>query len=340
MENPFWTWCVRSRDSAYAVNEKFDGPDSMSAGPCWCFNRMGQADVELPDGRNVYIAGEHEDHYDPDFYIYNDVVLIDGDKIQILGYPERDFPPTDFHSATLVTPDIFLIGNLGYPDDRILDSTQVMRLEVGTWQISHVPTTGAGPGWIHNHTAEYFDSEKAIIVTGGNVADERILENFDDYRLCLKSLTWTRLTDRRWGRWVLEREDGRASRLWEIRTASWTRDIGTRMEDDLQEALADLPSDLVAELTSTPSDEQFAQLDTLYQSPFSDDIAVEDDDLPRRYRLVIDGTTVRFDEDSYDIVVTVEGQLPATTIDVILSNLRKRLSDIENTHFTVTRIDA
>ena len=61
---------------------------------------MGQAHVVLPDDRNVYIAGEHEGHYDPDFYIYNDVVIVDGDCIRILCYPESVFTLTDFHTAT------------------------------------------------------------------------------------------------------------------------------------------------------------------------------------------------------------------------------------------------
>ena len=36
----------------------------------------GRSTVWLPDGRVVLIAGEHEDSYDPDFCIYNDVVVI------------------------------------------------------------------------------------------------------------------------------------------------------------------------------------------------------------------------------------------------------------------------
>ena len=75
MNNPVWEWLVRCRVSAYWANEEFNGPSSFEAGPCWCFRRFGQSKTELPDGRVVLIGGEHEDSYDPDFYIYNDVVV-------------------------------------------------------------------------------------------------------------------------------------------------------------------------------------------------------------------------------------------------------------------------
>ena len=218
---------------------------------------MGQAQVVLPDGREVFIAGEHEDHYDPDFFIYNDVVVVDEDKqVTILGYPESDFPPTDFHTATLVGQDILLIGNLGYPADRDLDQTQVYRLDVQSWQMTPVQTTGAPPGWIHDHTAALCEEENAIIVTGGKICGERILENIDDYRLSLTDLVWSRLTERHWERWILERADGGRNNLWEIRTACWNREFGLT-EELLDVPLAQLPAEIADELKLPQvSDEQ------------------------------------------------------------------------------------
>jgi hypothetical protein len=59
-------------------------------------------DSTLPDGRKVFVGGEHEDFGVPDFYIYNDVILVlPDDSVQIFGYTVEAFPPTDFHSATL-----------------------------------------------------------------------------------------------------------------------------------------------------------------------------------------------------------------------------------------------
>ncbi len=49
----------------------------------------------------ICIAGEHEDHYDPDFCIYNDVVVLDLDgSVAIYGYPEEIFDDFLYDPAT------------------------------------------------------------------------------------------------------------------------------------------------------------------------------------------------------------------------------------------------
>ena len=106
------------------------------------------------DGRILLIAGEHEDYYDPDFYIYNDVVVRHPDgRIDIFGYPRDVFPPTDFHTATLVGNDIVIIGSLGYLEERKPATTPVTVLDLETFTISKVVTSGPAPGWIHYHEA-------------------------------------------------------------------------------------------------------------------------------------------------------------------------------------------
>jgi hypothetical protein len=62
-------------------------------------------------GSVVEIGGEHEDWYDPDFSIYNDVFVYDGrGKIQIYSYPEKEFPPADFHIQCNFKDSISKIG--------------------------------------------------------------------------------------------------------------------------------------------------------------------------------------------------------------------------------------
>ena len=117
----FWEWMIRNSEDARTrdvgppretrpqlghtptdLRRYFGQEGDYSAGPIWNFDRMGATRTPHPDGRMICIGGEHEDHYDPDFCIYNDVVVLDLDgSIAIYGYPNDLFPPTDFHTATL-----------------------------------------------------------------------------------------------------------------------------------------------------------------------------------------------------------------------------------------------
>lgn len=141
MDKPFWKYMVCSGSSASGIRRNVP-KDDFSENPVWCFERAGSTQTYLPDGRLICIGGEHEDYYDYDFQIYNDVVVIqnphlkdcvsaydvnvpvpsnfpqqkEADKngkqkmlgtsnvndVTIYGYPENVFPPTDFHTATYV----------------------------------------------------------------------------------------------------------------------------------------------------------------------------------------------------------------------------------------------
>lgn len=157
MDVPFWNAMVRNAWCAWKAADQF-GHDSYGLDdPVWCHDRFGMSLTALPDGRWVQIAGEHEDHYDPDFCIYNDVIVHDGQGgFEIFAYPEEVFPPTDFHSATLLGEWIYIIGNLGYPETREAFGyeTPVFRLHTGDWHIERVETRGESPGWIHEHQAK------------------------------------------------------------------------------------------------------------------------------------------------------------------------------------------
>lgn len=150
--------------------------------PTWTFmGRVGQTTTELPDGRLVFIGGEHEDWYDPDFHIYNDVCVYDknsstssskdgGGKSPIVvhGYPRTVFPPTDFHTATLVkgTPNIYIIGCLGYGYQKCSGETPVYRLDTRDFSMHAVKTSGEKPGWISYHNACLVEDGTAIRVWG------------------------------------------------------------------------------------------------------------------------------------------------------------------------------
>lgn len=198
MNCPFWRAMVTSGANAYAARTHFDG-DREYDKPVWCFRRFGKSINELPDGRIVEIAGEHEDHYDPDFYIYNDVILHHGDgTFDIFGYPKEVFPPTDFHTATLAGKFIYIIGSLGYKEARQYGTTQVYRLNIETFQIEKVKTCGKNPGWISRHKAAH-DGNSGIRIRGGKVwSSKGGIESYEDnpgeHLLDLNSSVWHKIT--------------------------------------------------------------------------------------------------------------------------------------------------
>ncbi|MCH8921855.1 MAG: ankyrin repeat domain-containing protein, partial [Planctomycetes bacterium] len=79
MDHSFWRDMIRLGCNAYAARQHFNDTDTFSKpGAVWCYDRFGSSLTQLEDRRFVQIGGEHEDGYDPDFCIYNDVVIHDG----------------------------------------------------------------------------------------------------------------------------------------------------------------------------------------------------------------------------------------------------------------------
>ncbi|MBR0345167.1 MAG: ankyrin repeat domain-containing protein, partial [Rudaea sp.] len=80
MTEPFWRNMVVSGVSGYEAENRFTERTAHGREPVWCAQRFGQSITFLADGRVIQIGGEHEDSYDPDFCIYNDVFVheIDG----------------------------------------------------------------------------------------------------------------------------------------------------------------------------------------------------------------------------------------------------------------------
>jgi hypothetical protein len=198
---PFWHAMIRTCASPYIAKQMF-GIELIPAPPrpIWCFDRLGMSRTILPGGAEVFIGGEHEDWYDPDFCIYNDVIVRDEEgETRIYGYPRYDFPPTDFHSATYVEQrsSIVVIGGLGYQEDRIPGITNVFSLFLDSYYMHSTETSGENPGWIWAHDALLSLSGDAIVVYGGKVlnAEGGTVENTDVYRLTLATMTWDRITD-------------------------------------------------------------------------------------------------------------------------------------------------
>lgn len=333
MTNPVWTWLVRAGVNAWAANKHFDGPSALGAGPGWCFERFGRSTTELPDGRVVQIAGEHEDHYDPDFFIYNDVVVRHPDgSVEIFGYPGDVFPPTDFHSATLVGERIILIGSLGYARDRDPGRTQVLALDLATFAVTPIATGGEAPGWIFEHTATLAEDGRAIVVQRGKLElgeGRSLVDNIDDWRLDTGTWQWQRLTDRRWPRRELRRADNRRNHLWELQQVCWYREVGwaddlARERERLQGELGDLPDlDLVEQL---------------FRPSIAHELLPDGDDSYNTTRITVEGVVIRLVDNGDSLHMTVEGDLPEPTVDAIAEELRAKYSELERVTCVVKRL--
>jgi ankyrin repeat protein len=165
--DPFWEGMIRSGIAAFEAAQFYEARADGDNSPIWCAQRFGQSITFLPDGRIVQVGGEHEDFYDQDFCIYNDVFVHAPDKtISILAYPKLAFPPTDFHTATLVGEYIYLIGSLGYPGTRLYGETPIYRLHIGTFQIESVEARGEAPGWIYGHRAIQLTAHEIRFIGG------------------------------------------------------------------------------------------------------------------------------------------------------------------------------
>ncbi len=218
-ESEVWTRAIREGWGGHSLRRHFESRGWIAAtagavcgsyadssyresvpGPFWSWDRFGMTSTTLPDGRIVHIAGEHEDYYDHDFCIYNDVIVEHpGDALEFYLYPKDVFPPTDFHTATLVGDDIILIGSLGYRDMRRIGETQTLRLNTRTLRIEPIATSGDGPGWISRHRAERLDETRLLIVGGSIQTEEGYTPNKTLFELDLPTMIWRRVAygDRR-----------------------------------------------------------------------------------------------------------------------------------------------
>lgn len=343
LTNPVWEWLVRSELSAYAASQHFGLESGECREPGWSFARFGRSTTVLADGRTVHIAGEHEDAYDRDFYIYNDVVVRRADgSIEIFGYPRDAFPPTDFHSATEVGDRIVIIGSLGYPAERIVGTTQVAELDLNTLAITSRQTSGESPGWIHRHSAALTDEGDAIVISRGLVetGDARasgFRDNGDDWRLALGTWSWRRLTTRNWRQWQFARADGRANHLWRVRSL-WLF-AGKRWAKEHRESMeAMISREVDAVRAAYGADPDLDVFAALFVPPVAHQSLPMSGDELGVHRIDIAGVVVRYVESPTSITLVVEGELPDEIAAMLVNDLREKLSTIEHAPYEAREV--
>lgn len=329
IESTVWQWLASSKLSGYSSTKTMNGPSPFKTGATWSFERFGQTKTKLPDGKIVFIGGEHEDHYDPDFYIYNDVTVLNKDgSFEFYCYPESEFPPTDFHSATLAGDKIIIIGSLSYPKKRNTNLTQIAALDLTSFTISLLDSTGDKPGWIHAHDALLNPDEGSILITKGLIDQgegKSLRENIDDWALDIHTWNWSRLTDRNWPRLEIHRENKTRNYLWEIRQALWSRKVNW-VKDHKKEM-----RELKASLGRSPD---LGLLNELYDFDFEHTPVEEHDEEHNIFWIHVDGVKVRFVEEHHSLKVVIEGDLNFYKINHIKESLIAKLSKLENTPYT------
>ena len=69
----------------------------------------------------MLIGGYHEDFYDPDHCVYNDVAVLSRDerRLELYAYPRSVLPPLDSHAAAFVPSEnaIFIVGGYRAPEE-------------------------------------------------------------------------------------------------------------------------------------------------------------------------------------------------------------------------------
>jgi hypothetical protein len=209
-----WEWMVRHREDPFRVRDGLGieqnfptccGADGCGeSDPDWCFIRFGMSRTRMSDGRTICIGGEHEDFYDPDFCIYNDVIVLrpvrgeagvsaESGEVEIYGYPATVFPPTDFHSVTPVAESLLVIGRLGYAGSRVPGTTPIATIDSRNYAIDTIAASGPCPGWIHGHHASFEPAGHAVVVRGGRRHDSdttQSVANHAAHRLHLDGARW------------------------------------------------------------------------------------------------------------------------------------------------------
>jgi hypothetical protein len=327
--NPFWLAMVRAGGSAWQATQKFSDAGEGEHLPVWCYQRYGRSTTLLDDGRIIEIGGEHEDHYDPDFCIYNDVTEFQPDgSIRIFGYPEHVFRPTDFHTSTSVADGIVIIGCLGYPQGRQFGHTPVYRLNTTTFEMQPVETRGEPPGWIHGHKARLEEGNR-IIVSGGQIQqglETPAIENIDDWALDLTTWMWSRVTNRKWPQWLFIRADRKQNHLWQIRQALWTRNANWK--DEFQQEMQRL-SESLGHAPDLDAVKAVYQIEGLTSHGSTSKVEGQ------IHWVCLDGVFIRLEEDHWRIHAMVEGALPATRLTAFQSGVLAHLARLEGVAWEV-----
>lgn len=252
--------------------------------PIWTFlSRMGQTKTLLPDGTKIFIAGEYEDFYDPDFKIYNDVVSQKpSGEMQLWNYPIEQFPATDFHSATYdsKTHSIFIVGNIGYSNFRKNNVTKVYQLDLDTMRIKEIECLGLMPSWLNHQIAEFITDDIIEFSKGITIQHGQFIRNLYKWQLNIRTFTWSFPDQKKYSHWNIFLEDLRQELpLYECRSLLW--------DEDDPEKLIQTKIDTIESLGYLPNYQVYKDL----YRPGLDSFTVQDEEDTNLYTCTLAGHT-------------------------------------------------
>jgi|GEM_PF-1615386 len=326
MDSPLWREAVVSRNSAYRIAQQYEKYMRKIQSPLWSFDRFGKSVTWMPDGREIHIGGEHEDSYDPDFFIYNDVTVIQpDDSIVIYGYPREVFPPADFHSATPVEDSLVIIGRLGYHQDRQYGTTPVYLLDTTTFRITKVETEGTSPGWIHNHTVSYDPQTHLLTLTGGKVDygdDKPLFDNGDTWTLDTQTWRWQRLTKNEWTWIEFKREDGGWNRMFDYHSLLFAWDVNWHEQYESKR------NELEEKTGLTPDLQRYQNRYVITR--LNNTVTEEDYET---YITAFDGIPVTITEEGHRIMLRIEGLVAPALLEEIERTIARNLEALEGCRY-------
>ena len=120
--------------------------------------------------------------------------------------------------------------------------------------------------------------------------------------------------------------------LWEARQVEWERKLGKKIEllDELEELIDRNPAEVDLEL-----------LASLYVPPL-DHVSIprEDDDDYNQWHVEVDGVRIRYLEEMQEVTMLVKGELPDSTIQMLVDDLREKLARLEGVSYQAEKLSS
>lgn len=327
IHDPVLYWIIQHRYAGYQLRDLIEAHTTLEPEyPVWCFDRMVQSCTSLPDGRQILISGEHEDFYDPDFFIYNDVVVIHPDgQIELFEYPLDQFPPTDFHTTIFDESRhrLIIVGNISHPEYRQTHTTQVAVLDLNTMQISMPTTTGHAPNWLSACQLEWHIAGEVLKISQGQVMNSHIsacTKNLSDWFLDVQTWEWSKSDLPAPQHWCFYRSDLNWMHLYEM--SRFFSSIQLNLDShSAQQALLE-------SIGTIPSLTVFEQL---FQPPIAHQrIEREDENCFNRTCLQIDNQPIQYIDEMFCIELIMPHEFDPVLAQQLIEDLRSKLSLLEN----------